>query len=216
MFRVNVDSINGPNANIKTQYLLLPGLKNIDANDLQFKEYARYIDEALASRGFVKASDFQNANAIIFVAYGIGDPQTQQYSYALPTWGQTGVSSATTYGSVSTYGNYGMYQGTTTYTPSYGITGYVPITRSFATYFRFLILDAVDFDQYKRTQEITPLWKTTLTSVDSSGDLRKVFPYLVAASKPYLGTNTGQRIEIMLRENDSTVLELKELGKEGR
>ena len=42
----------------------------------------------------------------------------------------------------------------------------------------------------------------------------KVFPYLVAACRPYLGTNTGQKVEIMLAEDDYTVIEIKGLSKQ--
>jgi hypothetical protein len=215
-FQVKVDSISGPDASIKTKYLLLPGLKDADVNDLQFKEYATYVDRALTYKGFIKANDFQDANIVIFIVYGIGDPQTQQYSYALPMWGQTGVSSSTTYGTLSTYGRYGTYQGTTTYTPSYGITGYIPMVGAYTTYFRFLILDAINLDEYKSSQKILQLWKTTVTSIGSSGDLRKVFPYLVAACRPYLGTNTGQKVEIMLAEDDNTVIEIRGLSKQNK
>lgn len=213
---VEVDSISGPDANNKTKYLLLPGIKDTDLNDLQFKEYASYIDSALTSKGFIKAKDFQDANTVIFIAYGIGDPQTQQYSYALPMWGQTGLSSSTTYGTLSTYGSYGTYQGTTTYKPSYGITGYIPVVGRYTTYFRFLILDAVNLDEYKSSQKILQLWKTTVTSIGSSGDLRIVFPYLVAACSPYLGTNRGQKVEIILAEDDNTVIEIKGLNKHNK
>lgn len=192
VFHVSVDSISPPEAESKKMYILLPGLKNVETTDLQFKEYATYVERALTSRGLVKANSLEDANIAIFLAYGIGNPQDNIYSYSLPIWGQTGVSSSSTFGTVNTFGNTATYSGTTTYTPTYGVTGFMPIVGSYVTYFRFLILDAVDLDEYKQSQKITQLWQTTATSTGSSGDLRLVFPILVTATKPYLGEKHGQ------------------------
>lgn len=213
-FRVNVDSISSSDAESKKSYILLPGLKNMEPTDLQFKEYAIYIEKALTSRGFVKANGLEDASIAIFLVYGIGNPQENIYSYSLPIWGQTGVSSADTFGHINTFGNTTTYSGTTIYTPTYGITGYMPIVNSYTTYFRFLMLDAVDLDEYKQSQKITQLWQTTVTSAGSSDDLRFVFPILVAASKPYIGTNTGKKVEISLTENDESVVEIKNISEQ--
>ena len=213
-FHVSVDSISSPEAESKKRYILLPGLKNMEPTDLQFKEYAAYVERALTSRGFVKANNLEDANIAIFLVYGIGNPQENIYSYSLPVWGQTGASSSSTFGTINTFGNTATYSGTTTYTPKYGITGFMPIVGSYVTYFRYLVLDAVDIDQYKQTQKIVQLWQTTVTSTGRSGDFRLVFPILVAASKPYMGTNTGKKVEIRLTEDDQRVVEIKGISEQ--
>ncbi|MCX8050102.1 MAG: hypothetical protein N3A55_10665 [Methylohalobius sp.] len=114
---VNIDSISTPNADIKKKYILLPGLKDVESTDLQFKEYAGYIEKGLTSKGYVKAENFGDADIAIFLAYGIGEPQEHLYTYSLPEWGQTGILASTTFGAISTYGNHGTYRGTTTYIP---------------------------------------------------------------------------------------------------
>lgn len=207
-FQVRVDSISGEKSN-KHLYILLPGNKDTKAEDLQFKEYAAYVNRALIKQGFVPAESFEKANVAIFLVYGIGDPQEHQYTYSLPTWGQTGVSSSYTTGTISSYGGYGSYSGTTTYTPTYGITGSTTHIGSHNTYFRFMVLDAVDLDEYKKSKKEVQLWKTTVTSTGSSGELRKVFPILVAASREYVGKNTGQKVEVNLFEEDDRVMEIK-------
>ena len=217
---VDVDSISSPDADSKKKYILLSGIKDVKDTDLQFDvkdtdlqfiEYTKYIETALISRGFFKANTIEDANVAIFLVYGMGKPQKNTYSYALPMWGQTGVSSSTTYGSLNTFGNTATYSGTTTYNPTYGITGFVPGSGSYVNYFGFLILDAVDIDEYKKSQKMNQLWQTTVTSTGSSGDLRLVFPVMVAASKEYLGLNTGKRIQIILSEEDQRVVEIKKV-----
>lgn len=223
-YLVQVDSIGNDSEN-KT-YILLSSNKDTKTDDLQFKEYATYLNRALQARGFVPAKNIQEANVAIFLSYGIGDPREHQYTYSLPIWGKTGISSSTTYGtsntygSLNTYGNYGTYTGntnstsTTTYTPTYGITGSVARSGSYTTFFRFMLLNAIDLDEYKRSKKEIQLWKTTVTSSGSSSDLRRVFPILVAASKNHIATNTGKKLQIKLLEKDAQVMAIKGIVKE--
>ena len=212
-FFVKVDSLSNPKVSSEKTYILFPGLKDVDPNDLQFKEYASYVEKALTSAGYIKANDLKDARIAIFLSYGIGDPKEHLYSYSLPVWGQTGISSSKTYGTVTSYGSYASYQGTTTYTPTYGIKGYSSHVGSYTTFFRFLILDAVDLKEYRRSEKVVEAWRTTVTSSGSSGDLRLVFPVLVAAAKPYIGTNTGKQVDLKLSEQDKAVLEIKGFTK---
>lgn len=208
-FRVHIDSISDPGTEIKNKFVLLSGSKDIDEGSLQYREFAAYVERALLDRGFVKANDIGDASVAIFLVYGIGDPETHQYTYSLPIWGQTGVSSSSTYGTINTFGNTGTYSATTTYRPTYGIVGSSTHTGTSITYFRFFWLDAIDLDEYRHTEKVTQLWKTTVTSTGSSGDLRLVFPVLVGAAKEYFGTNTGKRVQLTLFENDKRVLDVK-------
>jgi len=208
-YHVNVDSISAPNLSSGMKYILLPGSKEVEEGDLQYQEFSSYVVKALESKGYLKAKNFQAAEVAIFLGYGIGDPVTQQYTYSLPTYGQTGVSSKNTSGTINSYGNTTSYSGTTTYTPSYGVTGSTTHTGSRTTYFRYMYLNAVDLGEYRKTKKEKQLWKTTVTSSGSSGDLRQVFPILVAASKPYIGINTGKKVQVSIQESDPRVIEIK-------
>lgn len=213
-FHVYVDSLTGEKAVGSSTYILLPGNKNITANDIQFREYAAYVHRAMKSKGFIPTEKVEEADLAVFLSYGIGNPEEHKYSYSLPVWGQTGVSSSYTTGTITSYGGFGTYSGTTTYTPSYGITGYTTGTSSYATYFRFMLLDAWDLKKYRNSKKETQVWKTTVTSTGSSGDLRRVFPVLVGASKRYIGENTGTQVKVMLDESDQRVIETKGIAPE--
>ena len=161
----------------------MPGNEDTSANDLQFQEYASYVNRALAARGFVQAADFDSANVLLFLSYGIGNPQT--------------------YGTQNTYGVKG------TYTPTYGVTGYTSNLGSYTTYFRFIVLHAYDAATYKREQKPDEVWRSTVTSTGSIGDLRRVFPVMVAASADHLASNTVQRVGVTLGETDPAVAFIK-------
>jgi hypothetical protein len=167
-FLVQVDSLARPESGSRRSYILLPGNMDTSVGDLQFQEYATYVHRALATRGLLLARSFEAVDVVVFLSYGIGDPQIHYYSYSLPVWGQTGYSGSTTSGTVSTFGGTAAYSGTTTYTPTYGITGYSSHLGSATTYFRFILLDAYDLERYKRDKELTQVWRSTITSTGST------------------------------------------------
>jgi len=210
-FNVAVDSLASLDAASKKTYLLIPGNDGVTWDDLQFQEYATYLMRVLTAQGYMSAESAEDADLVIILSYGIGDPETHQYSYSLPTWGKTGVSSANTYGTATTYGNTTSVNATTTYTPTYGVTGYNTYTGTQTTFFRYAFITGYDFEKYKETEKQVKLWQTTVTSTGSSGDLRRVFPILIGASAPYLGTNTGQKIDVSLQEADKVVKAVKGL-----
>ncbi|VUX45265.1 conserved exported hypothetical protein [Candidatus Defluviicoccus seviourii] len=208
-FHITIDSLASVSAPQYRTYILLPGNTGVTWDDLQFQEYAVYVMRVLHSRGFVLAHETQNAEVAIVLSYGIGTPEARQYSFSLPVLGQTGVSSAHTYGAATSYGNTATYSGTTTYLPSYGITGLTTYTGTVTEYFRYTLITAYDFKEFKQSGRQVQLWHTTVTSSGSSGDLRRVFPVLLGAAAPYLATSTGRQVERRLDESDNIVKAIK-------
>lgn len=211
LFTVGINSFVRPGTEALKTFVLLPSQEGKTADDLQFLEFSAYVERALAARGFSKASDFSTADLAIFVAYGIGDPKTQTYTYNLPVWGQTGVASSTTTGNVNVYGNTGTYSQTTTNTPQYGIKGYTSHQGSVTTFTRHAFLTAYDLATFRESKSEKVVWETKIASVGSSGDLRRVFPIMIAASRPYIGASTGKIVDVSLHEDDVPVLEVKGL-----
>lgn len=207
-FNVNVNSISDGDSSRKS-YVLFSGDAYADEEDLQYKEFVSYIDEALSRQGYKKADSIADAQIAIAFLYGIGEPVERRFTASMPTWGQTGVSSSRTTGRVTTYGNQGSYSSRTTYTPTYGVTGSQTISGVITTYDRFMVLKAFDVEKYAKTEKEVVVWETTVTSRGSSGDLRLIFPVLVAASQEHLGKDTGQTIHITLREKDKRIKEVK-------
>ncbi len=89
-----------------------------------------------------------------------------------PIWGQTGVSSSTTTGSVNMYGNYGSYSGTTFYTPTYGITGFTSGTTTSTQYNRAVHLDI--FDNQPSSINPSKIYESKVISTGSCGVISEV------------------------------------------
>ena len=172
---------------------------------MQYLEFAEYVKRALKKQGFVEAGTSYQARLAIFLRYGIGDPQTHHYTYTVPTFGQTGAQTTTNAWSAGKFGSF--YQSRTT--PTYGVTGSQTYSGSYVTYTRYIILEAIDLDIYNRNQTIQPVWKTKIVSTGSSGDLRAVFPIILAASQDYIGRNTESMIDLDISGDDPRIDEIK-------
>lgn len=208
-YQVNVSGLSTGSLPSRQSYVLLPASQDTNVEDLQFREFAGYVEKALLRKNLTRTNSTAEADVAIFLGYGIGQPQEHLYSYSLPNWGQNGVSSAYTTGSINTYGNRSTFSGTTTYTPTYGITGYSTHVGTYTTHTRFMFADAIDLQPYRQSQQIHKLWSTTATSTGSSGDLRQVFPALVVAAEPSLGVNTGQQVTVDVPEGSERLNEIR-------
>lgn len=218
---VSVSALVAPGGEAARRYVLIPGNEGVKPDDLQFREFAGYVERAMLLQGFEKAATPESAELFLVAAYSIGDPQTHTYSYAVPHWGQTGIASSTTYGTanthgtLNTYGNYGTYSGTTSYSgttyyqPTYGVTGYSTQIGQYTTFTRILWLVGFDAASARAGTEPKELWRVSAVSIGSSGDLRHIFPYLVAAARPYLGKPTDRAVDVSFSENDARVLEIR-------
>lgn len=207
-YSVQVDSI-GNHAG-KRGYVLLPGNNGVTMQDLQYREFAEYVRRALKKQGFTEANTPQQAKIAIFLRYGIGDPKTHHYTYTVPTFGQTGTQTTTNAWATGSFGGFASYQSRTT--PTYGITGSQTYTGSYVTYTRYIILEAIDLDVYNDNQTIQPVWKTKIVSTGSSGDLREVFPGILAGAQDYIGQNTARLVDLSIPLNDPRIDEIKGIG----
>lgn len=214
--RIEVSSLRAQSAAGKDTYWLLPGNKGVSAGDLQFQEYAAQVERALSSRGFQRSENLKSADVVIFLSYGIGNPQEHAYSFAIPQYGQTGIASSTTYGTINSYGNRSTFSGNTYYTPRYGVTGYTNVQGTFVTYFRFISLDAYDLQAFEKSKKSVELWRTEIGSTGRTGDLRVVFPVLVAASAPYIATDTGRIVTVTIGLHDPSITKITGTDSAGK
>lgn len=200
-YHINVDSYADSKLSDKKVYWIGSGNPNISNNDLQFRELSNFLDKSLALNGFIKANDGNSAEIVILLSYDISG-KTSYVGHN--TYGQTGggtsnftANSYGTGGHVSTSG--------TIYTPAqYGVTGssVVPVR----TYDRFILIDVIDAETYKKSQQIVQSWKTIITSTGSSGDIRKVFPIMIAGAQKYFAKNSEGVTRITLTQYSPEVV----------
>lgn len=204
-FVIEVNAISDNKLAYGAKYTILPANKDVSPNDLQFKEYKNLINKILQNSGYRAAKSKKESEIIIYLYYGISNPQEKIYSYSTPIFGQTGIASSNTHGSITNMGNYGSYSATTNYTPTYGISGYANHVGTYTYYTRTLVLSAV-----KNAKNNEETWRVTVESTGSSNDLRVVMPALAIAAETFLGQNSYNKITIRIAEDDQRIRWIRE------
>lgn len=188
------------------KYAILPASKDVSSNDLEFREFSSYVAKALQQKGFTVVPNPVEADVAVFLGYGISEPKSETVTYSQPIFGQTGVQSSTTYGSYNS--GTGTFSSTTYNTPTYGVTGYVPVTETYTYFTRKMLLDAYALENKGKDLKLDkPAWRIVAVSVGSNGDLRAIFPVLVFAAKDYLGVDSQKTVTLEIKETDKGLLE---------
>jgi hypothetical protein len=156
-----------------TTYAMVPFKEQ--EGSLEHKAYEQAVKQELNQKGFREAT-LEQAEMVVFLSYGIDTGRQVVSSY--PIIGQTGVSSSSTYGTVQSYGSYGTYSGTTTYTPQHGVVG-TGVT-SGTEYTRFLGLDLLE-RKALADGKIKKLYEGKAVSRGSTGQLAPVLPTMIKA-----------------------------------
>ncbi len=156
-----------------TTYALVPFKEQ--EGSLEHKTYEQLLRQELNSKGFREAM-LDLADVVVFMAYGIDTGR--EVVFPIPIFGQTGVSSSSTYGTFQSYGGYGSYSGTTTYTPTYGIVGAAPVSQT--QYTRFLRMDILEKMALSQ-QNIKKVYEAKVVSRGRSGQLSEVLPTMIKA-----------------------------------
>lgn len=202
------------------------GMKDVSETDLQFKEFNSTVTKSFIRKGAIATNNRNDADIIVLLQYGISDPQTYQENIPIPIWGRTGIASSTTtkksnsntYGSAygNAYSSGGVTSGSvygssttnknstssTQYNYNYGITGVYNQTVTRTEYYRYCNVYAYD----NKTKSNDMLWKTSISSTGSSGDLRETLPYLVYTGMDFYGINTGKKITLSTKSSNGVNL----------
>lgn len=184
-YTTKMDSIAVQNADLRNKtYTITSAMKNISKNDIQFKEFAGYVEKILEKHGYKHVDS--DADLLIRLAYGIGAPKT--------------TTSSQTY---TTSGGYSYPIGFTwIHVPPTTET----VNTSNTTYKRFLLLEAYNVENLK-----AQLWKITAKSTGRNSNLREVLPYMLIAAKTVIGKNIRDTTVYRIYAGSPEVLELAEL-----
>jgi len=207
-YSVSVRSLKDADTPMQKYYHILPGDKGISEGDIEFKEFARQIKFVLRKKGYIERT-IDKAQFVIFLTYGIGEPQVDNYSFTFPEFGKIG-GSTTTFSAHSWEGMGSTVTGEMTQEPTYGVTGYDKYSGSVTTYTRYMILDAYDLQGYKWNGKTENTWRTYVVSSGRSDDLENVFTYLVVASENYINNKTNGDAHLRLEEEDEGVNEVRQ------
>jgi hypothetical protein len=172
---VSIDGLAQPHCPPIRSFVLVPHDKKTDIDDLQFREFAAYVERTLLIQfpGAKRIVDNQSADVAIAVDYSISDPNRNTMNIQTPVYGQVGIQSSSTYGSAYSTGGQTNLSAHTINVPQYGVVGYENEPLVITTYVRTVSLNAFDLANEGKPNSASPrkIWQTTITSTGRTGDL---------------------------------------------
>ena len=184
-YHVTIDAITANKTTISpTTYVIKALDKNKNPESLIFKRYRDKLAQVLEQKGYTPATTTQ-AQQTIYFNYGLEKVKETTETYSEPN-----ISLHVGYG----YGYRGYYD--PFFNPFYGsVFGgtYNTYSQTHTYYNRYITLLAKD----PMNKE---LWRVDVSSVGESKNLRKIIPLLIEAAAPYIGTNTDEPIQLVIKD----------------
>jgi len=200
---------------------ILPSKKGVTSNDLEFLSIKRVISKSLSEKGYSVSENDKTIDTIVFVNYGISDPKVEVKTWSEPVYDYVATpsqqSSQTTHQLYNQYGqNLGQVQSTTNHGNPYAVNMPQPVYRgermqqeTLTTYNRYLIMEAVDFHEFKINKaDLKYYWKVTTTSEGKSNNLTEKIPYLASISTRYIEKNSNGKQKGTIWDNDPRAIRL--------
>ena len=183
--------------------LVLPAKADVRLDDLQFREFSAQVSASLAQRGCTPAQGLENADFVVLLHYGIGEPViVEEHSYVMyRPWGR-------------------WSRRMPDYIPV--MTTYIFNTCSLSLEARLVEKAAVPPGEAKKGGAASrpkaeegaklgkQLWKIDASHVGQRADLRALFPWLLTAAKEYYGVDSGQTVLVRVSEEDLASASLPE------
>lgn len=198
------------NSTLPKSYMMIPlNQEDFNQNSLLYKQVAQVLRQSLSSRGFTFETDPDKASQVIFLDLYRTGAKSSTRNVTVPTWGQTGVSSSTTYGTINSYGNgYGTLSSSTTYTPTYGVTGSYTSQVTDTFYTIIISLKAYDFAKFKQKDK-DELWETQIALTSSTPDGLGAYKAIAAYVAPYIDTTLERDAQLYLSPKEYMPLTAK-------
>ena len=163
-------------------FCMLSNMENVSNDDVEFKEYAKYISYAFQMRGGIEVSPLSDSAEIcILLGYDIKDASYIR-TISEPVWGQTNVASVTARtNSLGTnyYYNY-----------NYGVVSYKQSQQLVNKFNRYVDLFVYEMSpKDKGNQKM--VWKAYAKSEGSMDNLFRVFPFMAFTLYNVIGKTTN-------------------------
>ena len=187
-YNVTIDAIKAPNMQIRPSIYSIESLNSKkDSNGLKFQQQAETLTQVLHEKGYLVATKGKNPTQTIYFDYGLEKVQEEIETYTQPN-----MSFHVGWGYPLYGGYYGHHYHPFFYDNFYG-GGYTTYHKSRIYYNRYIILLAKD--PFSRE-----LWRVDVSSIGESTNLRKIIPILIKVAKPYIGTNTAEPVNIVIKD----------------
>ncbi len=159
-------------------FCILSNMENVSNDDVEFKEYAKYISYAFQMRGGIEVTpQSDSAEVCILLGYDIKDASYTR-TVSEPVWGRTDVSSVTARNNSSGTKYYYNYH--------YGVVDYKQTQQRVNKFNRYIDLFVYEISSNDREKQ-KMVWKAHAKSEGSEDNLFKVFPFMATTLYNVIG-----------------------------
>jgi len=203
---LQVDAISSSQALQGRTYYLVPANPDISPQDLRFMEAARFVQNALSERGYVRVDAGNGADLVLALDAAIGDPENVTRTHMQPLYAEEGGFYHIARVRVKDKSGRISYVRTTIWSPPYSrMVGTVDSSYTETIYDKRLALTAFANGDAP-TEDLPQLWSVVVIARDSSGDLRSALPMMAVAVARYVETDTAGQVSVRLKADSPEVL----------
>lgn len=198
---VRVSALNDGGPRLIGSYAVEAASAELRERELLFREIAAQVELAMDDNGYTRVPVAEEADLILEIEYGVSGPLVE-LERAPTSSVRIGVGHGFRYG----HGFYGPF-----FHPSYGVRYTSPRTRYVADdrYRTRLRLEATEVNGAGSA----PRWELSASATTKTDDLRAVMPFLVYASRNYIGDRTEQAITVKIRVDEPRVARYRSTGR---
>jgi hypothetical protein len=202
-YTFKIDAISDGSIAGNESFYLISGNPDMKASDLRFREAAEYVATGLEGKGYTRARDIGSADMLVEVSFGVGEPREVLDVRNYPeTYWSPGMAFRISVPVYDSNGAIVAYQHRSVYRPPRSYTYWEERVDSTTVFSKELTLTAYDNRLGSSVEEPRQLWSVTVGNIDHSDNLRAYLPYMIAASLPYIGEDTGSQVFMYLEEDD--------------
>jgi hypothetical protein len=217
LYELEINASNPRHTELGGSYVLVPMHPSVVDETGDFEKYFDQIERGLSGTELrrVPLARLADADVVIFVSFGISEPEYVGYSSKTPMFQESSRPQI----------DEGPRQSSTSSTKS-GSSGAVdpPPEQDFVgthsytfvrtKYWRDLFLFASTFDwdgsDISSIQRADSLWSVSVSTRGSSANLDEVMPVMIAAAKPYVGVHSKDLIVEKMNGIDSRIKAISE------
>ncbi|MCP4092284.1 MAG: hypothetical protein GY747_02455 [Planctomycetes bacterium] len=188
-------------------YVLASAMEGTSTSDLQFQEFASYLNHALQDQGYRPAFNRADADLVISLAYGISEAIEKKEYYRQPIWETNDAPYV--YRAIPTGSrrdcptSIGYYPA-----PRHRIVGYTEGSRTVIVFDHTMQVFAMTSRQIGSSMMSLEQWSVDCKVTDARGDLRVTLPVMLAGARIYFGKSSGRTVIFELEEDHPDVLQL--------
>lgn len=209
-YQIKVDSISSKDIP-EGRVFVIPATKE---NRLVTSEFKSYVEQAMRNKGYKIATTAKDSDVVVVFSY---DVSSRERLVSRPNYKWVAPQS---YNFNSNSSNFGSNQTQTSGTITESGIGHMEqagsSTATETNYTRSLTISAFESSDLSKPKGTVPteIWRTEVYSVGTSGDMRRIFPALMAASAPYIGINTRGQLDVDLYQDDQKIKDITEPKEE--